>query len=90
MAQLLRLNGLLPGSYPAKRVGEQRHFNISFFVTGLTHVHSIHTGIPSPAVPTECSQIKLLRERYIILLFWLPGIFDKFILFSSSGNVTFI
>ena len=25
-----------------------------------------------------------------ILLFWLPGIFDKFILFSSSGNVTFI
>ena len=25
-----------------------------------------------------------------ILLFWLPGIFDKFILFSFSGNVTFI
>ena len=29
-------------------------------------------------------------NAFFILLFWLPGIFDKFILFSSSGNVTFI
>ena len=35
--------------------------------------------------------MQVTKQRELnTLLFWLPGIFDKFILFSSSGNVTFI
>ena len=47
-----------------------------------------HQGWITQVIPTfkEFCQNKFM----FILLFWLPGIFDKFILFSSSGNVTFI
>ena len=33
-----------------------------------------------------CVSTCLTEETLTILLFWLPDIFDKFILFSSSGN----
>ena len=45
-----------------------------------------YSGFSSSMLPHPSLSNANQEETYSILLFWLPGIFDKFILFCYSGN----